>query len=217
MSQTTEYAKIAKVTARSYSRGFQTTLKLPDTKTVAAGGLINFYVGLDHAECGISCREGGWRWFANSSTEGQTGGNFGEFSNGQTVNIKLTIDDAPENGKYYMRFYVNNVEKRKFATAYTSTSSYNNARLVIGSVSNTYNPMPNPLPAWNLWHTQLTASGMMYKTAASVWTNVTSSNVDATKLHWPVGITPPAPVDYIFDTISLNSGTVYASLKKDLA
>lgn len=213
-AQADEYAKFVKVLAKDdLGRGFQATVTLPTQKTVNTGGFINFYVGLDHAECGISTKGQGWRWFANSNEEGQTDGTFGQYQNGDTVHIKLTIDDQPTNGDHYLRFYVNHELKRKFRKI-VDELGYNNCRFIIGAAHGSYNPFPTRTPAWNTWHHQVTASNMKFKNADKQWVQVNGTNVKDTKFHLPKNKTIPNPQDYTVDTSQLRQGKIHASLKK---
>ncbi|MCD1257929.1 hypothetical protein B5M42_003615 [Paenibacillus athensensis] len=210
---TTQYAKFAKIQVNSPGRGMQTSLTLPSSYTIgSSGGYIHFYVGLGDYECGISTDYGtsGWRWFASSGavTGTDAGGTVGEFAQRDTVNIKLTLDDTDNKAK----FYVNGALKHTFSPSYTSSTAFDNCRLILGALTTTFSTVPDPLPAWQVFHDQVTASGLMYKNANRAWLNIKAANATPTVFHTP-GSKTPNPQNYSFDSSQLSSSRVYGSIQ----
>ncbi|MFB5268617.1 hypothetical protein ACE41H_17790 [Paenibacillus enshidis] len=190
MADTVEYAKVVRIPVANAVKGFSTDLKLPSSFSIDAGGFINFHVGFGDYECGISTASGqsGWRWFANSGAVSGTdaGGNFGEFKNSDSVNIRL--ESAVHSGSVYkVKFYVNNVLKHTFSPSYTSSTTFTGGRIVLGAAQATYNvdAIPNPLPAWKILHAQVMTSNTKYKNTNGTWVTVNSSNSDPKPDHTP--------------------------------
>jgi hypothetical protein len=217
-ASTHEYAKIVRLTKSDYNRGIQTTLTLPSyVELTNPENYINFYCGLGNYECGISIRAGepGWHWFVNGP-EGPDGGIFGEFHNGDVINIKLTLDDKTNQ----MVFLVNGDEKARSHRTYVNQD---NARVVLASCTHTYNddtdPVPSYMPPWDVYHYQVVASNLQYKDANENWHYITSLSqlVDTSSTpridHWPEGVPCPNPQDYTVDFSQIGSSRVYASIK----
>ncbi|ALS09922.1 hypothetical protein ABE82_26250 (plasmid) [Paenibacillus peoriae] len=229
MSQYDEYAKFVKVQANPAGRGIQASITLPSSVTFKGNtsNYVNFYLGgFLQAECGLSYRKGqaGFRWFANDHSGLVGAGSYGEFSFGQTVHLKLAVDEPDANNPskaLYVRFYVNGSEKVKYTyKTYTRGQTVSDLRLILAGGTNVFSRMPSTMPAWEVYHTQVTATDLQIKNAASnTWTALTNSNASPTKFHWPIASgtsTPvpcPSPQDYILDTTYLSSSRVYASLK----
>ncbi|MCL9662181.1 hypothetical protein L2089_15915 [Paenibacillus hunanensis] len=219
---TVEYAKIVRIPTANSCKGFSTDIKLPSSFTFgSSGGFINFYVGFDDYECGISTASGqsGWRWFANSgAVEGtDAGGNFGDYANGQSVNIRLeSILDPAGSGNYKVAFFVNNVRKHVFSPSFVATSNFANGRVVLGAAQQTWNAnqVPATMPTWYIAHNQVTTSNTRYKNVNGTWVTLNASNSTPVTAHTPSNRTHPSPVDYTVSNASFSSGYYYASLNK---
>ncbi|WP_342436431.1 hypothetical protein NSS79_24115 [Paenibacillus sp. FSL L8-0436] len=230
MTAITEYAKLVKLNSKSAGRGIQANITLPTSVTFNGntGNYVNFYLGgFTQAECGLSYRKGnaGFRWFANDWSGTVGSGSWGEFALGQTVNLKLVVDEpdaSDPNKELFVRFYVNGAEKMKYTyTKYKKGQTDSNLRLVLAAGSSTYYPQLSQMPAWDVWHSQVAATGLKIKnTSSNTWTALTGSNSTLSNLHWPLKehtdtpIPCPNPQNYILDSSYLYSSTVYASLKQ---
>lgn len=219
-----EYAKIVKISANNgaTNRGFQATLQLPSgspaKKLPQAASYINSYVAVAGFECGVSTKNDPsfldpstgtyqWRWFVNGPQ--QAYGSYNQFRDGDSVSIKLSI---LSNGK--VQFIVNG------SVVFTSSgshspSSVHPARLIIAAEQVRWGSQPSSLPAWGLFHNQITASNMMFQNSGGTWVNVNSSNTQAELIRTPAQFsdaqTPP-PVRHTVRN-ELANGRYYASLK----
>ena len=210
-----EYAKFVKLPITiTNATGFQADLELPSSTNVPNTGYINFYVGMGEYEAGISTQGAGWRWFVNSVSKGrENNGNFGEYSNGQSVNIRLEL--LQNSGTdYRIKFYVNNALKHNSMIKYNSSSTFGSGRLMIACNNvNLPEPVATPLPPFTLRHAQVTANNIKYKSGSNSWTMLTSGNCTPQIFHTPSGFATPAPIDYTVSATSFSSGYYYASIK----
>lgn len=215
-----EYSKIVRLPVTPAVNGFSTDLVLPSAFSFGSGGgFINFYVGFGDYECGISTRNGesSWHWFANSGAVSGTdaGGTYGEFVNGDTVNISLQLL-LSSGSNYVVKFYVNGIHRHSFAPTYSSTTTFSNGRVVLACAQGQWDSsasIPNPLPAFTIRHNQVKTFNTKYRNASGTWVNVNSSNCTPGITHSPTGYTTPAPVDYSVSAASFGSGIYYASVK----
>ncbi|QSF46213.1 hypothetical protein [Paenibacillus tianjinensis] len=136
-----EYAKFVKVLASNSGRGFQATVQLPSTKTMPSiGSYITAYVGLGPLEAGVSVQNDPkfkdssgaykWHWTVASETANETGGSgpMLQFSDGEIINLKVTIDDTVDSPTYKkMIFQVNN------QTVYKTANDYMNQNFTTGT------------------------------------------------------------------------------------
>ena len=206
-----EYAKLAKVEVKARGRGMQARVRLPDKVkfTSDSGNFINFYCGMGQYECGLSTAVGrpGWRWFVNSlGGEGNGGGTFGEFQNGEQVTIKLTLNNATGQTE----FWVNGQCKYVFSRRWSEQTGFDNCRFIFGALTAQYNGQT--LPPWGSWHTLAVANSLMYKDAAKVWRPLERSVATVSAFHWPSGVQCPDPQDYMVHDETLNCGAVSAEL-----
>lgn len=211
MSETTEYAKLVKIkTVGTSARGFKAKLTLPSSKTLPRqDDYINFYVGLNSYECGVSVKNKAdwiqngvlkWRGFMNG--EGATTYN-GSFFDGATCTIALEL-----NAQNKVEFRINDVLVRTFTNPVSSI--VNPARLIIASYQSTgYTP---PLEPWDVKHDQVRAFEMKYKTSSGTWVPFTDGT-QVTHDEWPVNVSTPDGVKYNYSTATIGNAEVYASLK----
>lgn len=211
MSHLTEYAKIVRIKTDNLSdRGFRAKITLPNSKTLPRiWDYINFYVGIHGYECGLSCRdqpdwkENGvlkWRVFANG--EGSTTyGN--KYTDSSTVAISIELNDQNK-----VVYKVNDVVVRTFNDPVTKIE--NSARLVFASYQST--GVDNLLP-WTVFHNQVRAFEMKYKTSSNTWVAFTNgSKIDVEE--WPTNKPSPDGKKYVVDKTWIGNADVYASLKE---
>jgi len=219
MSQTTEYAKLVRVTnGNTTDRGFQANIKLPVYKDLTReASYFAIYCGLtDVFECGLSTKlsiqQNGivkWHWFVNSPDGNLNSDPYNVFySDGSTVHISLE-----RNANDKIVFKVNG------SPVFTSTSNFSamantvGARLVFSACQEDRSPnnFTPPLPTWDMQHSKATASGMKYMNSSGNWVNMTDPN-KATAFHWPINITPNPPVDYTMDKSAMSNATISAAI-----
>ncbi|MCD1258619.1 hypothetical protein B5M42_007205 [Paenibacillus athensensis] len=211
---TVEYAKFAKVQVTPVGRGIQAALKLPASYNCSSSsGSIRFFVGFDDLECGIetACGAPGWRWFADSGAAAGSGerGEYGEFNNGDSVKIKMTLDDT----EHKVKFFVNGELKTTFSTAYSAATTFTNCRLVLGAFMVSPTSGADELPQWEVVHELVTVGGLMYKSADQTWMPITSANATPSVFHTPAGEGEACcPEAYKFDMSELDSSRVCASI-----
>lgn len=211
MAFNTEYAKLVRIkTDNLNDRGFKAKIKLPNSKTLPrAYDYINFYVGINGYECGISCANRDewkvngvlkWRTFAN----GEKRTTKGDYYNDSDI-VTLSIELNEQNKVVYK---VNDVVMRNFAEPVTEV--VNSARLVFATNQDTgYKP---PLKQWSVFHDQVRAYEMKYKNSSNNWVAFTMGNKVQTE-EWPLGVATPDGRKYILDKTWIGNADVYASLK----
>lgn len=212
MSHVDEYAKLVRIKRNNLTdRGFKAKIKLPSLKTLPrTWDYINFYVGINGYECGISTANRDefkvngiqkWRIFANgegSSTNGAL------YNDGDTVTLSLELNNL--NKAIYK---VNDATQRTFNNAVTSIT--NSARLVFASYQST--GVALPLKPWTVQHHQVRAFEMKYKNSSNNWVAFTnSSGVEVEE--WPLNVATPDGVKYIVDKTWIGNAEVYGSLKQ---
>ncbi|WP_257127136.1 hypothetical protein [Paenibacillus polymyxa] len=224
-----EYAKIVKWTALNSVRGMKATVTLPSpASTTRVGGdgsgFINYYLGMslpvgDHElsyECGLSTNSqnsinNSWHWFANTSDgSGAKTGDWGQFRAGSTADIMLDLNAGQ------LSFYVNGQRVRTFSKS--MPASLSNGRFIIAACHADYRnrTIPNPLPAWDVTHNQVTVSNLQYKNVNNSWISLNSSNSTPPSgtIKWPEGRSHQGtPQDYSL-SVQPGSSLMYASLKK---
>ncbi|WP_334074125.1 MULTISPECIES: hypothetical protein [Paenibacillus] len=215
MAFNTEYAKLVRIkTDNLNDRGFKAKIKLPNSKTLPrAYDYINFYVGINGYECGISIADrtefkpnGAWKWriFANGEGNTKKGEKSGDFFNDGDI-VTLSIELNEQNKVVYK---VNDAVFRSFDE--TVTNVVNSARLVIATNQDTgYTP---PLKQWSVFHDQVRAYEMKYKNSSNNWVAFTMGNKVQTE-EWPLGVATPDRRKYILDKTWIGNADVYASLK----
>ncbi|MEK5586628.1 hypothetical protein MKZ21_30685 [Paenibacillus sp. FSL P2-0536] len=229
-----EYSKILRWNVTGASRGMQATITLPSADSVQIsryGGFVTAYVAIKFGgysyECGLSTdinhyKLNQWHWTSATSDDepSRLDGDWGQFHSGDTVNLKLTIDDVVQNGYKFkkLRFYVNSNLVRTFVRDFASTDNFNEARLIIAANHETYESeaqVPNPLPAWGVVHNQIVASGLMHKNTSNTWVAVNSSNStppSATEKNPSNRQHQGVPLNYTM-TVLPASSMIYAALK----
>lgn len=229
-----EYSKILRWNVTQASRGMQANITLPSAGSVKVpvyGGFVTAYVAIKYGgysyECGLSIdnlhyQNDQWHWTSATSDNLESSkqdGTWGQFHGGDTVSLKLTLDDAVQaNGKKKLRFYVNSTLVRTFVRDFEASDTLSEARLIIAANNQTYPDaasVPNPLPAWGVLHNQITASNLMHKNTSNTWVAVTSSNSTppaATEKNPSNRVHQGTPLDYTM-TVLPASSTIYASLK----
>lgn len=249
-----EYAKIIRWYAPKTIdvTGMKTTMTLPSsggTQIVGnkGNGFINFYLAADgtaangvitHIESGLSTnyeKQGSkWHWFY---TGGGGGGGLYDINPGSTISLELSINAA----KTGFNFIVNGVTRGTFPVA--GITKLTNVRLVVGACGNKYQryaadgitiipepeTVPNPLPAWDTLHYQVTCSNIQYRNATGTWVTCTSTNSHPPttglynkdtnpygEVHWPIqnGVVFPHQGTPMYYTTNVSSGLLQASLKK---
>jgi hypothetical protein len=202
----TEYAKFVRLyapTADHVGRGMQAQFKLPSTKSL--GGeydYINFYCGIGGYEIGISTARKPlflsngvykWHWFVNTKIIGENPlmEQPVQFSDGDTVTIKILLD--PTTNK--LNFYLNGSS----SPVYVGTKVYTSlpdCRVVLGaSQSSGFNA---PLAAWRIFHDNVTVSNIYYRNTADTWVPMASGELSA--FHKPTQVSDantPAPLNYL--------------------
>ena len=215
MSQTTEYAKIVRIKTGNLSdKGFKTKLTLPSSKTLPRNyDYINFYVGIDGYECGVSCKnldawkQNGvlkWRVFANGEGKNDHPADHTLYADGATVAISIELNDQKK-----VVFKVNDVVVKTFNNTVTSVGS--SARLVFASYQDT--GVQEPLKPWTVFHNQVRAFEMKYKTSANTWVPFTNGN-NVELEEWPIDKKSPDGRKYVVDKTWIGNADIYASLKE---
>ncbi|CAG5080855.1 Putative uncharacterized protein [Thermobacillus xylanilyticus] len=211
MSHLTEYAKIVRIKTGNLSdKGFKAKLTLPNGKTLPRiWDYINFYVGIDGYECGLSCRDQNdwkqngvlkWRIFANG--EGST--TYGSlYADGSTVTISIELNDQKK-----VVYKVNDVVVRTFNNTVTNVA--NSARLVFASYQST--GVTPPLQPWSVFHNQVRAFEMKYKNSSNSWVPFTNGN-NVEVEEWPTNLPSPDGKKYVVDKTWIGNADIYASLK----
>lgn len=210
MAYNTEYAKLVRIkTDNLTDRGFKAKLKLPSSKTLPRiWDYINFYVGINGYECGISIADrpefkpnGTWKWriFANGEGSTKNGVNSADFFNdGDIVTLSIELNEQNK-----VVFKVNDVVFRSFNN--TVTDVVNSARLVIATNQDTgYTP---PLKQWSVFHDQVRAYEMKYKNSSNNWVAFTMGNKVQTE-EWPLGVATPDNKKYIVDKTWIGNADV---------
>ncbi|MEK4060937.1 MULTISPECIES: hypothetical protein [Paenibacillus] len=211
MSAYNEYSKLVRIkNGHLNDKGFKATLTLPANKTLPRQwDYINFYVGINGYECGISCRnqtawkENGvlkWRVFMNGDGA-TTYGNL--YADGATVTISIE-----KNADGLAEFKVNGSTLKVFSKKLDPIT--NAARLVFASSQDTgYTP---PLDPWSVLHDQVRAYEMKYKDSNGNWVAFTTGSNVSTE-EWPLGVATPDGKKYIVDKTWIGNADVYASVK----
>jgi|GEM_PF-5995576 len=212
MAFNTEYAKLVRIkTDNLTDRGFKTKLKLPSSKTLTRPyDYINFYVGINGYECGISCANRDewkvngvlkWRIFAN----GEGDSTYGKlYSDGDVITLSIELNDQNK--------VVFKVNDSPIITHFKKPvdNVINSARLVFASYQSTgYTP---PLKPWDVLHDQVRAYEMKYKNSSNNWVAFTMGNKVQTE-EWPLGVATPDNKKYSLDKTWIGNADVYASLK----
>lgn len=224
-----EYAKIIKWTALNSVRGMKATVTLPspasNTRVGGDGsGFINFYLGMSlptgsgelSYECGLSTSSGHasrneWHWFTNTSDgEGSIGGDWEQFHADDTINIMLELNGSQ------LSYSVNEQRVRTFSKSFSGNLS--NGRFIIAACHADYRnkTIPNPLPAWDVTHNQVTVSNLQYKNVNNRWISLNSSNSTPPNgtIKWPEGTAHQGTPQNYSLSVQPWSSLMYASLKK---
>ncbi|GIO35589.1 hypothetical protein J41TS12_04500 [Paenibacillus antibioticophila] len=211
MSHVNEYAKLVRIKTDNLSdRGFKTKIKLPSSVTLPRKwDYINFYVGINGYECGISTANRDefkvngvrkWRIFANGEEDTHHGN---KYNDGDIVTLSIEL-----NAQNKVVFKVNDAVMTAFNKKVTEV--VNSARLVFASNQDTgYKP---PLQPWTVLHDQVRAFEMKYKNSSNNWVAFTMGNKVMTE-EWPLNVATPDGKKYIVDKTWIGNAEVYGALK----
>lgn len=221
---TTEYAKVQKISILEDVKSVKAKITLPQTRhTSFKNGFVNFYLGLDEMEAGIStvAWKDKWHWFCNHKKDGATNGDDGAFTQygyGTVRELEIKIVGTT------LEFYVDGEKER--TTKFIGDKS--NARFIFGAgidISTTIGGM-NPsnsaekLGVFPAFHNAATLSNMSYVTTGGVTKNVNKANSNVrieSPIKWPIigGVAYPCqkPEYHTVDKSQFSSGIVHASIK----
>lgn len=158
------------LTTTKTDRGIQFNVKLPSSKTLAGWHFINFYTGLGDFECGISAcpsKFTGWRiFFRNAKPNGSGRDPVLQFKDGDTVNLKLYLDD--KTGKVCFQVNFKDVDITGIDNTFTNGHNFF-PRVVAGAAQGKGEGVK-----WITKHTTAQMSGIQKKNSSKVWSALTN-------------------------------------------
>lgn len=229
-----EYAKVLKIGIKENIKSLKGTLILPSERhTNFKDGFVNFYLGLDKMEAGISTVrwKSKWHWFSNNKVEGATNGDNGAFTQydyGKELLLEMVIS-----GSNLIYYVTPKGGTRVEARRCTYRNENNNGRFIFGAGINIgpsglnllgkldANPSDsaNILGTFPAYHNQATFKDMSYVRIDGVTKQVNSSNnaVTIEQIKWPIRngkvLACKDPQYHTVGRSAFGQGVIYGSIK----